>query len=308
MNRRFQNEQFWFFLSRDDLMREWSLYGNCKHEKILRHGRGLNRIKICRTCGLIIINNISDLIAYLRKPRIWRNGKVIEKAISRDMQIDFICENADILAYGVKRKIGRPLKTKEAYDKYIENLEDLLRYEEPIPKQKENPLEWPETWDLTKEGNIPWYPSKVGGKVFSSKKMIRDHDWREQYWQCVADTMDKIFKIALEVKIFPLEMCKITAIFDKVLQPLEENELRPACAYFLTKKGKKLKEAMKLTQVGSDNTVRKWAFRCEKILKRIKQYPSLVVGPKLESGLFYPYEVLVQLTRFFAHDYEIEII
>jgi hypothetical protein len=310
-------------------------YSLCRHEGIkpIWDGKGLNRLSFCPECGQPIIKDLLAVIAYLKKPRYLRNGEIVEKKLSREQVINFICDHAKIIAYGEIKPRGRPRKKQF---QYIEEEEDRFVYEMPEPKPKEQPLKWPLTWDIEKEVDrffeVVVQKAKPGKGIPFWAKMIRAYQWREEGYKCLRGVLLQIIEILHELSIlsatqfeekpieggveitiplekldaelsrfpFPLhEMRDVTGVFIKVLQPLKKSELRAIYASLLVKHGFAAEKVMKALHIGSHHTIKKWTKWIDEILKKVRFYPKMAQPAKRDHREPFP----SQLFEFFFIDF-----
>jgi hypothetical protein len=309
-------------------------YNLCRHEgRLIRNGRGLNMLKLCPECGEPVFKDLLDVIAYLKKPRYLRNGEVVEKKLSREQVINFICDYAKIIAFGEVKPRGRPRKQQEK-PRYIEEEEDRFVFEMPEPKPKEQPLKWPLTWNIENEVDRFFKVQKAtpGKGIPFGRKMSRANQWREEGYKCLREVLLEILEILHELSIlsstqfdeksieggveitiplkklvaepprfpFPLhEMRDITGVFIKVLQPLKKSELRAVYASLLVKHGFAAEKVMKALHIGSHHTIKKWTKWIDEILKKVRFYPNMAQPAKRDHREPFP----SQLFEFFFIDF-----
>jgi len=236
-------------------------YELCDHSgPRIKDGRGLNRLTLCYICGQPIIEDILDVVAYLRNPRIIQNGKIIKKAyFPIDAKIDFICEHAKILHHHKKRKRGRPKKRRKEEEE--EDEKNRFTYDEELLELSE-PL-----------------GARTPGSRAPFKKYEREIKYRKlalkNFCKMMKYVYDTLREKAVASSFFIGSIWSVLSIFAKVGVRLKKKDVQAICCYFLTKEGVKLKDALRICKVGSHHTVKKWGERCEKILKKLKYYPKM---------------------------------
>jgi len=227
-------------------------------------GKGLNRLNFCYHCGAPVIENILDVVAYLRKPRYFSRSEGIIKSIhlTADGKIEWLLNPSHIriVNYYVKRRRGRPRKKKveEEYDD-IEICYDV-KYEE------------------IKDTSKPFGVRTKGG-CMPSLKYKRECKWWSLSKEVFGWMMRDSVEIFRKTKIPATEMWNIINFFSRVCWRLREKDLRAIYAYFLVKKGFTWKKATKTAELKDYRIVKRWGQHVEAILKKAKQFPNIIEHP-----------------------------
>jgi len=228
-------------------------------------GRKLNRLQFSLESGQPIIEDILDVVAYLRKPRVLQDGKVKEYCLTLIGKIDWMLEHARLLHFHKKRKRGRPRKLKE--------IEELF----------EDELSWDVDYEEIKKTSAP------SGRM-PGRKYRREWEWRKLSNETLMEMLKHFWPINRKIKGKGnlLEAFIVLLVFAKVCIKLKEKQIKAICGYVLTKQGYTFKEVEKLLKVNY-RTVKKWGSYVEAILKKNRQFPYMSYLPHDASRTWVKY-------------------
>jgi len=295
--------------------RIWCIHDN--PEKVEWNGKEPNRLSFCFKCNEPIIMNMRDLVAYCRRPRVIRNGKIANKHRAKDELIYWLLESNQVMIINNvwEGAVYIPPEIEEKVEGE-ETLEDRLDYDNSPQKTEDEETEEVFQYKETDEGNHGTYLSKTGrtlvkmfesvkkggyGKIakgfgvprsnanMSMRKIVDDLAWRGRTW----DLWDKMCEEFLEIhrkigKLIKKTPVDVLTFFARANWELSKKDLCAIYSYMLTQEGMTFKDAANMVKVDW-RLIKKWGERIEEIRKLAKSYPNIVGLPNVNFPDMIPF-------------------